>query len=85
MKNKILILISLVSFPSFINALSYEVRGIERESQMFGDAICVSLYIINNSRNIHLIFLQLMQKVMDSQQLHLYLQAKSQILIQIKI
>ena len=34
MKNKILILISLVSFQAFINALlSYEVRGIERESQ----------------------------------------------------
>jgi len=53
MKNKILILISLVSFPSFINALSYEVRGVERESQMFGDAICVSLYITNNSRNTY--------------------------------
>ncbi len=53
MKNKILILISLVSFTSFTNALSYEVRGVERESQMFGDAICVSLYITNNSRNTY--------------------------------
>jgi len=53
MKNKTLILISLVSFTSFTNALSYEVRGVERESQMFGDAICVSLYITNNSRNTY--------------------------------
>ena len=30
--------------------LSYEVRGTERVSGMFGDAICVSLYIVNDTR-----------------------------------
>ena len=53
MKNKILILVSLISLPSFLQALSYEVRGVERVSQMFGDAICVSLYITNSSRNTY--------------------------------
>ena len=54
MKNKILMLISLTSFPSFINALSYEVRGIERESPNASSAVlCFFLYIINNSRNTY--------------------------------
>ena len=30
--------------------LSYEVRGVERDSGMFGDTICVSLYIVNDTR-----------------------------------
>ena len=51
MKNKILVFISLLSFSSFSSAdLSYEVRGIQRVSEMFGDAICISLYIENNTR-----------------------------------
>lgn len=38
-------------FPSIVKAdLSYEVRGIERVSGMFGDAICVSLYIVNDTK-----------------------------------
>lgn len=41
----------LTSFSSLAKAdLSYEVRGVKRESGMFGDAICVSLYIINDSK-----------------------------------
>ena len=38
-------------FSPLIKAdLNYEVRGIERVSGMFGDAICVSLYIVNDTR-----------------------------------
>lgn len=38
-------------FPSTVKAdLSYEVRGVERVSGMFGDAICVSLFIVNDTR-----------------------------------
>tara|TARA_Y100000768_G_C23408158_1_gene420463 strand:+ start:105 stop:488 length:384 start_codon:yes stop_codon:yes gene_type:complete len=53
MKNKIFIFLSFISFPSFISALTYEVRGVERVSNMFGDGICVSLYITNNTRNTY--------------------------------
>jgi len=38
-------------FPSTVKAdLSYEVRGVERVSGMFGDSICVSLYIVNDTK-----------------------------------
>ena len=50
--NKILVslLFLIFSFPSLVKAdLNYEVRGIERVSGMFGDAICVSLYITNDT------------------------------------
>ena len=51
MKNKLFILISLISFSSLSHAaLEYEVRGVERSSNMFGEAICVSLYIVSDSR-----------------------------------
>lgn len=41
----------LVSFSSFAKAnLNYEVRGVERVSGMFGDAVCISLYIINDTK-----------------------------------
>lgn len=53
MLNKILValLFLIFSFPSLVNAdLNYEVRGVERVSDMFGDAICVSLYIINDTK-----------------------------------
>ena len=53
MSNKVLVslLFLIFSFPSLVMAdLNYEVRGVERVSGMFGDAICVSLYITNNSR-----------------------------------
>ena len=37
--------------PSTVKAdLSYEVRGVERVSGMFGDSICVSLYIVNDTK-----------------------------------
>tara|TARA_B100000674_G_C37360918_1_gene698556 strand:- start:137 stop:556 length:420 start_codon:yes stop_codon:yes gene_type:complete len=52
-KNKAFCLLFFVifSFSSIAKAdLNYEVRGIERVSGMFGDAICVSLYIVNNTR-----------------------------------
>ena len=40
-----------IIFSSLIKAdLNYEVRGVERVSSMFGDAICVSLYIQNDTR-----------------------------------
>ena len=46
----VLLLLVLTAFPSLAKAdLNYEVRGIERVSGMFGDAICVSLYIINDT------------------------------------
>tara|TARA_B000000475_G_C15952183_1_gene429265 strand:- start:148 stop:558 length:411 start_codon:yes stop_codon:yes gene_type:complete len=51
--NKIFIslLLLIFLFPSSVKAdLSYEVRGVERVSGMFGDAICVSLYIVNDTR-----------------------------------
>ena len=51
--NKIFIslLFLIFSFPSLVVAdLSYEVRGTQRVSGMFGDAICVSLYITNDTR-----------------------------------
>tara|TARA_B110001454_G_C12575135_1_gene373619 strand:+ start:395 stop:805 length:411 start_codon:yes stop_codon:yes gene_type:complete len=51
--NKIFVslLFLIFSFPSLVKAdLNYEVRGVERVSGMFGDAICVSLYIINDTR-----------------------------------
>ena len=52
MKNKILLSFLLLSFSSFSSAdLDYEVRGVQRVSEMFGDAVCVSLYIENNTRN----------------------------------
>lgn len=53
MPNKILVslLFLIFSFPSLVKAdLNYEVRGVERVSDMFGDAICVSLYITNDTR-----------------------------------
>ena len=51
MKNKILLSFLLLSFSSFSSAdLDYEVRGVQRVSEMFGDAVCVSLYIENNIR-----------------------------------
>lgn len=54
MKNKILVLISLISFTSLMQAsLTYEVRGVQRVSEMFGDAICVSLYITNDTRQTY--------------------------------
>ena len=38
-------------FPSTVKAdLSYEVRGVERVSGMLGDSICVSLYIVNDTK-----------------------------------
>jgi len=50
-KTAFLLLFLISSFPLIIKAdLSYEVRGIERVSSMFGDAICVSLYINNDTR-----------------------------------
>ena len=51
--NKIFVslLFLIFSFPSLVVAdLSYEVRGTQRVSGMFGDAICVSLYITNDTR-----------------------------------
>ena len=46
----VLLLLVLTAFSSLAKAdLNYEVRGIERVSGMFGDAICVSLYIINDT------------------------------------
>ena len=51
--NKIFVslLFLIFSFPSLVKAdLNYEVRGVERVSGMFGDAICVSLYITNDTR-----------------------------------
>lgn len=51
--NKIFIslLLLIFLFPSSVKAdLSYEVRGVERVSGMLGDAICVSLYIVNDTR-----------------------------------
>tara|TARA_B100001564_G_scaffold320252_1_gene298057 strand:+ start:958 stop:1368 length:411 start_codon:yes stop_codon:yes gene_type:complete len=51
--NKILVslLFLIFSFPSLVKAdLNYEVRGVERVSGMFGDAICVSIYIVNDTR-----------------------------------
>ena len=53
MSNKVLVslLFLIFSFPSLVMAdLNYEVRGVERVSGMFGDAICVSLYITNDTR-----------------------------------
>ena len=51
MKNKILILLSFMSFSTLTVAdIAYEVRGVERVSTMFGEAVCVSLYIENNTR-----------------------------------
>ena len=51
--NKVYVLLLLVitSFSSLAKAdLNYEVRGVERVSGMFGDAICVSLYITNDTK-----------------------------------
>ena len=51
--NKILVslLFLIFSFPSLVKAdLNYEVRGVERVSGMVGDAICVSIYIVNDTR-----------------------------------
>ena len=51
--NKILVslLFLIFSFPSLVKAdLNYVVRGVERVSGMFGDAICVSIYIVNDTR-----------------------------------
>ena len=50
--NKIFVtLLILASFSSVAMAnLSYEVRGVERNSGMLGDSICVSLYIINDTK-----------------------------------
>lgn len=51
--NKILVslLFLIFTFPSLVKAdLNYEVRGVERVSGMFGDAICVSIYIVNDTR-----------------------------------
>ena len=53
LNNKAYCLLFLVifSFSSLVKAdLDYEVRGVERVSGMFGDAICVSLYIVNDTR-----------------------------------
>ena len=53
LSNKVYVLLLLVitSFSSLAKAdLNYEVRGVERVSGMFGDAICVSLYITNDTR-----------------------------------
>ena len=45
------LLLLIFLFPSSVKAdLSYEVRGVERVSGMLGDAICVSLYIVNDTR-----------------------------------
>lgn len=45
------LLFLIFSFPSLVKAdLNYEVRGVERVSGMFGDAICVSLYITNDTK-----------------------------------
>ena len=42
----------LVSFSSLAEVdLSYEVKGVERVSGMFGDAVCVSLYIVNDTKH----------------------------------
>ena len=51
MNIKIVALVAFLSFSSCAQAnISYEVRGTERVSDMFGEAVCVSLYIENNSR-----------------------------------
>jgi hypothetical protein len=45
------LLLLVTAFSSLAKAdLNYEVRGVERVSDMFGDAICVSLYIVNDTR-----------------------------------
>lgn len=50
-KTPFLLLFLISSIPLLIKAdLNYEVRGLERVSTMFGDAICVSLYIVNDTR-----------------------------------
>lgn len=44
----------IFTFSSVVKAdLGYEVRGIERVSGMLGDAICVSLYITNETRKTY--------------------------------
>ena len=44
-------LLFFIIFSSLIKAdLNYEVRGVERISSMFGDSICVSLFIQNDTR-----------------------------------
>ena len=46
--NKLFFLIFILS--SYLKAdLNYEVRDVERVSGMFGDAICVSIYITNDT------------------------------------
>ena len=45
------LLLLITSFSSLAKAnLTYEVKDIERVSGMFGDAICVSLYITNDTK-----------------------------------
>jgi len=50
-KVSVLLLFLIFSFSSLVKAdLNYEVRGVERVSGMFGDTICVSLYIFNDTK-----------------------------------
>ena len=50
-KVSVLLLFLIFSFSSLVKAdLNYEVRGVERVSGMFGDTICVSLYILNDTK-----------------------------------
>lgn len=45
------LLLLVTAFSSLAKAdLNYEVRGVERVSGMFGDAVCISLYIINDTK-----------------------------------
>ena len=51
MKNKTLILMGFMFFTSVASAnLTYEVKGVQRVSGMFGDGVCVSLLINNETK-----------------------------------
>ena len=54
MKNKFILFIALMAFTSISHsAINYEVKDIQRVTDMFGTAVCINLNIVNDTRTDH--------------------------------